>query len=754
MTPATPATHSLPPAVRASAPATVRIAAWSARHRWLVIVVWFVGTIGLFVVSSAMGGISTQNATGTSGFAQTESAKGGQLWAAANQTDQGEDVLVVMTNPNGTVADPAFRAAVADIVQALSSTRANGQPVFERVVDPVSAPAAAGLVSPDLTSVRIAARIPGNGSAVRAASTEVRATLSALVARYPAYTIHTVSNTLINQDINSVVSGDVDSSLKISVPVTFAILLIAFGAVAAAVIPLVLALTALLAAFGLMGVYSHVVNPVSPYATQLIVLIGLAVAIDYSLFMITRFRSERRHGADTQRAIEVASSTAGRAVFFSGLAVMISVAALYVLPDELFHSMALGTIVVILVSVAGSLTFLPATLAILGGRVNWGRIPYFGRERPEESGFWSRLVRGVMRRPLIAAAVAAMVLLTLGSPVLKMRLGSTDIDAFPQVIDGVQAIEQLQQHWPQGSVLTLDVIVTKAADPVTQGAIGRLQQAGLQLGGLSEPVTVTPSPDGTLADVSFVMSGGLNDDANHAIVRAMRSSVIPSVFGGLPAVSAYVTGDAASTMDTNAIYINSLPLVFGFVLSLSFLLLLIAFRSLVVPIKAILLNLLSTGAAYGVLVAVFQLGFMKDFLGVRPTDVVEVWVPIFVFAILFGLSMDYHVFILTRIRELVDRGSATSEAVAHGIAATSGTVTSAAAIMVVVFAVFATLRLVIIRELGLSLAVAVLVDATIIRSVLLPASMRLLGEWNWYLPRALHWLRRVTLEGDTAEPVS
>jgi RND superfamily putative drug exporter len=416
--------------------------------------------------------------------------------------------------------------------------------------------------------------------------------------------------------------------------------------------------------------------------------------------------------------------------------------------------MALGTIAVILVAVVGSLTFLPATLSILGPRIDALRVPYFGRERPEESGFWSRLVRAVMRHPAITAATATLALLLLASPVLQLRLGSTDITAFPDSIDGVQAIEQLRQHWPQGSTLTLDVYVTSADQPATQAAIGHLRAQALQIPGLAPAGDPVLSGDGTIDDVAFVMGGTINDPANHAIVRQVRSTLVPVIFGGLPDVRVYVGGEAALAMDTTRIYTDSLPLVFAFVLSLSFLLLLVAFRSLVIPIKAILLNLLSTGAAYGVLVLVFQLGWFSDVLGVRPTDVIEAWVPIFVFAILFGLSMDYHVFILTRIKELVDRGMGSNAAVAHGISATSGTVTSAAAIMVVVFGIFATLRLVIIRELGLGLAVAVLVDATIIRSVLLPASMRLLGDWNWYLPRALGWLPRVTLEVEMEAPAT
>jgi RND superfamily putative drug exporter len=726
---------------------------WSARHRWLVFVLWFVATLGTFLASNVVGGIRTENATGNGGFAATESSEGFRVFSTAGTSQTSESVFVVITSATGKVTDPAYQAAIADIVARLNAATLAGTPVFAPVQDPMEAPPGAGLVSPDLTSVRLTLQIASRSDTSPILS--VRVTLDVVRAAHPDLTIHAASDSLISDDINEVVNSDLDSSVKITLPATFAILLIAFGAVAAAVVPLVLAITALLAAFGLLGIYSQIFSPVSPYATQLIVLIGLAVAVDYSLFMITRFRTERRRGMDTQRAIEIASGTAGRAVFFSGLAVMISVAALYILPDELFHSMALGTIAVILVAVAGSLTFLPATLAILGGRIDALRVPYFGRERPEESGFWSGLVRGVMRRPAITAVVATALLLLLASPVLSLRLGTTDITAFPESIDGVQAIEALRTHWPQGSTLTMDVIVTHADRPDTQAAIASFDTAAQRISGLIlPPGPPTMSADGTVADIAFIMGGTLNDSANHAIVREVRSSTVPAAFGPLPDVRVYVSGEAARALDATKIYTDALPLVFAFVLGLSFILLLIAFRSLVIPVKAILLNLLSTGAAYGVLVLVFQEGWFKGILNVRQTDVIEAWVPIFVFAILFGLSMDYHVFILTRIRELVDRGMGTNAAVAHGISATSGTVTSAAAIMVVVFGVFATLRLVIIQELGLGLAVAVLVDATVIRSVLLPASMRLLGDWNWYLPRALGWLPRVTLEAETEAPAT
>jgi RND superfamily putative drug exporter len=721
---------------------------WSARHRWLVFGLWFVATVGTFAVSQVAGGISTQGATGEGGFSRTEASEGFRVFREANAgstTEQGEDVVFVVTGPPGAVVDPAFQAAVQDLVSRLQALTLDGKPVLEGLVPPFLAPPAAGLVSPDGTSVRFPARIPNDSAGPLQ---QIRDAVDAARRQHPGYELHVVNTSMITDDINDVVGSDLEHSLVITVPATFLILLIAFGAVAAAVVPLVLALTSLVAAFGLLGLYSQLVTPVSQYAGELIVLIGLAVAVDYSLFMVTRFRAERRRGAGTQRAIEIASGTAGRAVFFSGVAVMISIAALYVLPDELFHSMALGTIAVILVSVVGSLTFLPAVLAILGSRIDSGRLPWFGRDRPEESGFWSGLVRRVMSRPGVAAVLSAVLLIALASPVLGIRFGTTDVTAFPESIDGVVGIERLREHWPQGSTLTLDVIVTNAQDPAVQAAVERLRSEALTIPGLSGPVTVTPAGNGSVVDVSFVMAGTQNDPRNHEIVRQVRSIVVPALFAERAGTQVYVTGEAARTMDITKVYTDALPLVFAFVLGLSFLLLLVAFRSIVVPIKAIILNLLSTGAAYGVLVAVFQQGFMREILDVRPTDVIEAWVPIFIFAILFGLSMDYHVFILTRIKELVDRGTPTTEAVARGISVTSGTVTSAAAIMVVVFAVFATLRLVIIRELGLGLAVAVLVDATIIRSILLPASMRLLGEWNWYLPGFLGWLPHVTLEAD------
>jgi RND superfamily putative drug exporter len=429
---------------------------------------------------------------------------------------------------------------------------------------------------------------------------------------------------------------------------------------------------------------------------------------------------------------------------------MISIAGLFMLDDPLFKSMALGTIAVVFIAVVGSLTFLPATLAILGDGVNRLRIPFFGRDREEGSGPWARVVRAVMRHPVPYAVVSTALLLLVATPVLRLHIGQTDFSSFPDTIDSVRALQILDEKWPQGTTLDLDVVVTGANEPATKAALQQLDTEVLKLPGVSGPARATPSVDRTVEMHSYTMAGGRNDQHNREIVRDVRQRVVPQVFGGLPGVRALVSGDAAYAKDVADYYATGMPIVMAFVLGLSFLLLLIAFRSVVIPIKAILLNLLSTGAAYGLLVLVFQEGALSSQLGFK-AGVIESFVPVMIFTILFGLSMDYHVFILTRVKEARDHGMSTSDAVARGISITAGTVTSAAAIMVVVFAVFVTLQLVIIRQLGFGLAVAVFLDATIIRSVLLPASMRLLGEWNWWLPGFLRWLPKVTVEGVTDE---
>jgi len=724
-----------------------------------VALLWFVLTIGLFAASLAAGGTKAVEAVSRDQGAKYESIEANQIFNDANanagpQAPASQSFILLVSNPGGTITDPASAAAVHDIVTRLTALQSTvdgtAGPVFQGLVDPATAPPQAGLISPDQSTARIVGQVPGDGLALTARLVPVPAALDELRAAHPGLEIHALNNALANNEIAELINSGLDKSLVLTLPITFVILLIAFGAFVAALVPLVLAVTSLLGAFGVLALYSQTVAAVSPYASQLVVLIGLAVAVDYSLFMVTRFRTERRHGRSKLGSIEASSATAGRAVFFSGLAVTISIGGLFLLDDPLFRSMAIGTIAVVLISVVGSLTFLPATLAILGDGVNRGRIPIVGRERPEGSGIWATIVRAVMRRPVISFLVSGGLLVVLALPVIRLHLGQGDFSSFPDSLDSVQAINLLNAKYPTGVGLDFNVVVTHADEQTTKDAIAKLGPAIAAIPGIGGPADVVMAADGKTASVNFKMPGDPNDLRNQDIVRQVRSSVIPTAFAGASDARALVTGDAAYTLDVANFYLRGMPEVIAFVLSLSFLLLLVAFRSIVIPIKAILLNLLSTGAAIGLMVVVFQEGWLQGVLGFKPGPI-ESFVPVFIFTILFGLSMDYHVFILTRIKEARDHGMTSNEAVARGISITAGTITSAAAIMVCVFAVFLTLPLTVIKQLGFGLAVAVFIDATIVRSILLPATMRLLGEWNWWLPRWLNWLPHVTIEGDVDE---
>ena len=768
------------------APLTVRIAMWSARHRWLVFLLWFAGTLGTLGASFAAGGIATSDNLEDPNGPHLESETAYEVLGQGEPVVAAERLVVVIDGGPGAASDPAFKSAVQAVAAELATATATVDgvetPVFDSVVDPFSLPQnlASNVVSQDGSTVQIVGNIPGEDPIVEQKLVPIPAIVDRARASLPNAALHVISSTFLNRDINELITNDLDGSLKVTVPVTFLILLLAFGAIAAAAIPLVLALTSLAAGYGLLALYSQTVAPVSANAAQLLVLMGLAVAVDYSLFMLTRFRSERLRGASVPDAIETSSSTAGRAVFFSGIAVIISLGGLLTLGVSLFTSMAVGTMGVVMVSVIGSLTFLPATMAIVGDRVNRGRpvtwlpwiaahLPVAGLRdwghramavldrraaRPPGSGFWARLVSAVMARPVLMTVLAAAVLLGAAAPALRLRTGTTDVTALPSTIDGIAGIKLVNEKFPFGQDIRMDIVVTEPNRTDVATAIQNLIADVNALEGMGEGRIVRTAEDGHAALISFPMTGNRNDEANRALVREVREQVVPGSFGvGSTAdVDVYVAGQAARTLDIVGIYAGATPRIFLFVLGLSFLLMLVAFRSIVIPIKAILLNLLSTAAAFGVMVLVFGDGWFANELGITPGGVIESWVPIFIFTILFGLSMDYHLFILTRIKEARDRGLDSRAAVARGISVTSGTITSAASIMVVVFAVFVTFKFVFIQQLGLGLAVAVFIDATLIRSVLLPATMTLLGDWNWWLPRWLGWLPNVTIEGTSGEP--
>ncbi len=525
---------------------------------------------------------------------------------------------------------------------------------------------------------------------------------------------------------------------RLSFVLMLIILLVAFGAIVAAGVPLVLGATAVIAAVGLIGPVSQA-YALPPDVAQLMVIIGLAVGVDYAMFYSRRMLEERDRGHSAAAAVEIAAATSGRAVLISGVTVMTAMAGLLFAGNPIFIGFGIGTMLVVAVAMLGSMTFLPAMLSLLAEK-NWlekGRVPYLTKRRHRangESRVWNAILTRVLKRPLVSALLATGALVALSLPALGLQFKDPGFDGYSRSQPVMQTYDRLQAAFPGGPAPAMTVI--QAADvtaaPV-QAAIRDLHDRALATGRLSEPSRVEISPDKTVAVVALAAKDGG--------VEALRSEVVPATVGKVGEVA--VTGTTAATNDFKAAMIARLPLVFAFVLGLTFILLLVTFRSLVVPIKAIVLNLLSVGGAYGVLVLVFQDGHGQSLLDFQSVGGVAPVIPLFLFVILFGLSMDYHVLIVSRIRESVDRGMSNDDAVAHGIKTTAGVVTSAALVMVAVFGSFALGSDQMAKQIGVGLAAAILIDATIIRAILLPATMKLLGARNWYLPSSLGWLPRI-----------
>ena len=486
--------------------------------------------------------------------------------------------------------------------------------------------------------------------------------------------------------------------------------------------------------------------------SSVVLLIGLAVGVDYALFYVRRVREERAAGRDGQAAIEAAAATSGRAVLISGFTVVTAMAGMYLAGAADFSSYATGTIVVVALAMVGSLTVLPALLSAMGGRIdkNGGRLLRRVKRAVARLDIWGRITDRVLRRPVVACVAATAILVALAVPAIGMKTASPGPEALPQDLPVVQTFNRVQAAFPSEN--SAAVVVVQAADvtaPAIERGIERLQaRTGADPKLFPGRAEVDTSPDRTVAKVTVPTAGDGFDATSGRALDALRDDIVPATLGGVGGVQTSVTGAAAEMRDFNASMVAHLPFVFGFVLIAAFALLLVTFRSIVIPIKAIVLNLLSVAAAYGVLVSVFQNEWAEGLLGFNSTGAIVPWLPLFLFVILFGLSMDYHVFILTRIREAYDRGMSTSDAVSQGIRSTAGVVTSAAVVMVAVFSIFATLSLLDFKQMGIGLAVAVLIDATLIRGVLLPATMTLLGERNWWLPRSLRRLPRLQPEGE------
>ena len=713
-----------------------RMGHWSATHRKKAIWGWLGFVLLAFAIGQAVGLQSLKpEDTGVG-----ESGRMDRLLGDEFETPAVERVMI--QSEAKKASSPAFKAVITDVV-----SRMDAQKNVASIESPLQ-PLNANLISADGHTALVDLKIAGDPDNAVDKIGPITDEVKAAAAANAGFDIESFGVTA-DEQVNQAFADDLAKAGLLSIPVTLIILLIAFGSLVAAGIPLLLALSAVLGTMGLLAFFSHAL-PFDESIGALVLLIGLAVGVDYSMFYLKREREERARGRTEQGSLEVAAATSGRSVLISGLTVMIAMAGMFLTGDPTFTGFGLATMTVVAVAVLGSLTVLPALLSWLGDRVEKVHVPVVRRLRPKdgEGRIWSAILTPVLRHPIPAIIVAATPLVALGLVATTMKLAQPGPETFPDSLPAVQTYKKLQQAFPGGEVPA--EVVIKAEDvttPAIEEAIGQLKWRALVYAGMREPITTDINDKHTIAVVSIPVPDKATDDKAKAAVASLRDEVLPTTIGLLGGDVEYgVTGWTAQSVDFNSLMRSKAPLVFGFVLIFAFILLLLTFRSIVIPIKAIVLNLLSVAAAYGILVLVFQGGVGKDILGFTYEDGVVAFLPIFLFVILFGLSMDYHVFILSRVRESYDSGMKTEDAVAHGIKATAGVVTSAALVMVFVFAVFGTLKILFLKEFGVGLAAAILIDATIVRAVLLPATMKLLGDWNWYLPSWLEWLPKIGYE--------
>ena len=561
---------------------------------------------------------------------------------------------------------------------------------------------------------------------------------------------------------NELALHDLERGERFGVPVALVILLVLLGAVVATLLPLGLAVVAIVLAMGAVAVIGQQFQLVF-FVTLMVVMIGLAVGIDYALLILSRFKEELARGLPTREAVVRSAATAGRTVVFSGATVVLALVGLLITPASFYQSLALGAIVVVIFALCATLTLLPATLSLLGPKVDLLPLRFLARfslKSPDHSkdGFWERVTRTVMRRPVISILVVAIPMLGLSYFYLDMRTGLNDVNTFPDGAQTKEAFLLLEEKFsvgqvsPAGILSPAEIVIDgDVEDPAVAGAIGRLQGALIADPNFPVPPTKETNAAGDLAVLTLPYPGQPSSPEAAELMSVLREDIIPASFEGVPA-QVYVGGLTAEVADFFGIVRVYTPIVFALVLGLSFLILMMVFRSIVIPLKAIIMNLLSVGATYGLLVLVFQKGIGIDLFGFQRAEVIDAWMPLFLFAVLFGLSMDYHVFLLSRIRERYDETGDNTEAVAYGLRSTAGIITGAALIMVVVFGAFATGRTVINQLMGFGLAVAVFLDATLVRSILVPASMETLGKRNWYLPTWLDWLPDLRVEAEEHPP--
>lgn len=695
---------------------------WSANHRKTAIFGWLI----MVVLVTVLGGAAGQQSMTEADYGTGDSGKAERILQDHDLSPPAEELILVQSD-DFSVTDPEFRSTVDEAVAAIKKTD---------LVTGVQNPNTTKVVSEDKHSALIQYEVKGDPETAPDRIEPVIDAVEETEKSADGVTLGQYGSATGLKSINDSLGEDLLRAELTALPVSLAILLVVFGAVMAALLPLLLAVTACVAAMGLLAVSSQFV-PVDGMTTSVMFLMGLAVGVDYCLFYLRREREERAAGRDKETALHIAAETSGHSVLVSGITVVVAMAGMFLSGLTVFEGFAMATIEVVLIAVLGSMTVLPAAMAALGDKMQKGRIPFVSRRReaavaagtPQQS---NKLLRGVLARPALFAVAGSVLLLALAAPALGMKTEKLGTDKLLPPDDPMVSVsEQISEKFPgtpapAGVVIESDDI--KSAE-VTQ-AIENLKKEALASGHAKQPIETKVHDSENVAEISVPLAGNGNNGKSKDALEALRGEIIPKAFDSTDD-TVLVRGELAFSEDYSDALSGSIVPVFAFVMGVTFLLMLFTFRSPVIALTAIVLNLMSVGAAYGVMSAVFQHGWGDVLVGTEAPGAIESWMPLFVFVVLFGLSMDYHVFVVSRIREAHDQGVSTRDAIEHGIRSTAGVVTSAGLIMVAVFAVFGTLAMQDFKQLGVGLAVAVLLDCTVVRAMLLPSVMALLGEANW-----------------------
>jgi len=718
---------------------TERLARVCAGRPWTTVIVWIAAiAVAVVLMSVYLGDALVTEVEPTNNPESSEALDLMNARLGISETYDLDEMLIVRSGTL-TVDDAEFRSHVEHLYTDLAALGPDvflGGVTYYMTQDP-------SMVSPDRHSTLIPFTMPPDAD-------EKMHRVYTLGDSYTTggFEVYHTGNAAFMADSMELAEGSMLTGEAIGISAAIIILAIVFGAIAAALLPIVLGIFSIIVALGLTALVGQTMD-LTFTITNMITMMGLAVGIDYSLFVLTRFREERSRGLDRMDAIGTAGATASRAVFFSGLTVVLALTGLVLFPLSIFISIGIGCILVVLAAISASLTLLPAMLGLLGDRVNAIRIPFIQSSKAvgtyeSATGFWAWITRVVTRVPVVSLLLVVVLLAGAAVSFSDKNTGMSGISGMPDDLRSKQGYQVLQEEFHIGmDTPAIIVIDGDVASGKTRAGIAKLQ-ASLENDPAFAASTVAPYPDKDMAVVYAAVAGDSMSMQMMDAVENLRAEYIPQAFADSP-VRVLVTGETAYMLDFNKTTNDYTPFIFAYVLALSFVILTLAFRSIVISATAIVMNLLSVGAAYGLIVLVFQKGVGADFFGFIQVEVIETWLPLFLFALLFGLSMDYHVFLLSRVREKFRQTGDNAGAVSFGLCSTGRLITGAALIMVAVFGGFALGDLVMLQQMGFGLAVAVFLDATLVRCVLVPATMKLLGRYNWYLPKWLEWIPNVSL---------